>query len=99
MELTGELKDHVNQSKDRDEARSIIENAGMRLSDEELDSVVGGLAVSAKHSAKRWKGGHADYGATYNQWDQIETQNILLKDDFAKEREKKEERRKQGYVV
>lgn len=99
MELTGELKDHVNQSKDRDEARSIIENAGMRLSDEELDSVVGGLSVHAKHSEKRWKGGHADYGATYNQWDQIETQNIVLKDYFAREREKKEKRRKQGYIV
>ena len=73
--------------------------AGMRLSDEELDSVVGGLAVSTKHSAKRWKGGHPDHGATYNQWDQIETQTILLKDDFAREREKKERRRKQGYVV
>ena len=73
--------------------------AGMRLSDEELDSVVGGLAVPTKHSIKRWKGGHPDHGATFSQWDQWETQTILLKDDIAKEREKKERRRKQGYIV
>ena len=81
------------------EATEETKTAGMKLSKEELDSVVGGLAVSTKHSAKRWKGGHADYGATYNQWDQIETQTILLKDDIAREREKKERRRKEGYVV
>ena len=81
------------------EEKASVETAVMRLSDEELDSVVGGLSVHAKHSEKRWKGGHPDHGATYSQWDQIETQNIVLKDYFAREREKKEERRKHGYVV
>ena len=42
MKLTGDLEKQVNSAKDRDEARQLIENAGMLLDDEELNSVAGG---------------------------------------------------------
>ncbi|MCR5764969.1 MAG: hypothetical protein K6G09_03210 [Treponema sp.] len=42
MELIGKLKDEVSQAKDKEEVKEIIENAGMKLTDDELDSVAGG---------------------------------------------------------
>lgn len=42
MKLTGDLEKQVNSTKDWDEARQLIENAGMLLDDEELNSVAGG---------------------------------------------------------
>ncbi len=42
MELTGKLKDEMAQAKDKDEAKKIMENAGMKLTDDELDTVAGG---------------------------------------------------------
>jgi len=42
MELTGKLKDKMAQAKDKDEAKKIMENAGMKLTDDELDTVAGG---------------------------------------------------------
>ena len=42
MELIGKLKKDVENSKDIKEARRIMEKAGMRLTDEELQSVSGG---------------------------------------------------------
>ncbi len=44
MELIGKLKEQVEQAKDIGEAKNLIEDAGMRLSDEELEQVSGGLA-------------------------------------------------------
>ena len=43
MKLTGDLKKIVYNSKTREEARAAIEDAGMILNDEELDSVSGGM--------------------------------------------------------
>lgn len=45
MELTGKLKDEIAQAKDKDEAKKIMENAGMKLTDDELDAVAGGMWV------------------------------------------------------
>ena len=46
MELTGKLKEQVEQAKDKADAKKIIEDAGMRLNNEELDLVVGGASNS-----------------------------------------------------
>ena len=42
MELTGELKDKVDKAESKEEAKQAIEDAGMILSDAELDQVSGG---------------------------------------------------------
>ncbi len=47
MELTGKLKEQVEQAKTKEEAKEIIEKAGMILSDEELDQASGGRLVSS----------------------------------------------------
>ena len=83
MELTGELKEQVNQSKDRDEARSIIENAGMRLSDDELDSVVGGLSQSRASHLYSAKGDLQEL--PYDAALQIEAERIIFASPEEKE--------------
>ncbi len=42
MKLIGELKDKVEKAENQEEAKKIIEEAGMKLTDEELDQVAGG---------------------------------------------------------
>ena len=42
MKLTEELKDKVDKTKTKEEAKQTIENAGMILDDAELDQVAGG---------------------------------------------------------
>lgn len=42
MKLTGELKKKVESSTTKDEAREAIRDAGMELTDDELDQVAGG---------------------------------------------------------
>ena len=42
MELTGNLKKQVEKAETKDEKKSLIENAGMLLSDDELENVAGG---------------------------------------------------------
>ena len=42
MKLTGNLKKQVDQTESREEARSLIEKAGVQLTDGELDQVAGG---------------------------------------------------------
>ena len=42
MELVGELKDKVENAKSQEEAKEIIKEAGMELTDEEIDQVSGG---------------------------------------------------------
>ncbi len=42
MELIGNLKDKVEQANSKEEARDIISKAGMELTMDELDIVVGG---------------------------------------------------------
>ena len=42
MKLTGDLKDKVEKAENQEEAKKIIEEAWMKLTDEELDQVAGG---------------------------------------------------------
>jgi len=43
MKLIGNLKKQVDQTESREEARSLIEKAGMLLEDDELENVAGGI--------------------------------------------------------
>ena len=45
MQLTGELKEKVEKTKTKEEAKQMIEEAGMILDDAELDQVAGGKSV------------------------------------------------------
>ena len=42
MKLTGDLKDKVEKAENQEEAKKIIKEAGMELTDEEMDQVAGG---------------------------------------------------------
>ena len=44
MKLTGELKEKVDKAETKEEARDLIAQAGMELTDEEIDSVTGGTS-------------------------------------------------------
>jgi len=46
MELTGKLKEQVEKTENMEDAKKAIEDAGMKLTDEELDQVVGGRGHS-----------------------------------------------------
>ncbi len=43
MKLVGELKNKVEKAENQEEAKKIIEKAGMKLTDDELDQVAGGV--------------------------------------------------------
>ena len=43
MKLTGKLKEEVEKAETKEEKKILIEDAGMELTDEELDQVSGGL--------------------------------------------------------
>ena len=45
MKLTGDLKNRVEKAESKDEKKSLVENAGMKLTDEEMDQVAGGTVV------------------------------------------------------
>ena len=47
MELIGDLKKQVEQASSKEEARSLIEEAGMQLTDDELEMVAGGGLFSS----------------------------------------------------
>ena len=49
MKLTGNLKKQVEKAESKQEKKSLIENAGMLLSDDELENVAGGK--SNKHKS------------------------------------------------
>ncbi len=42
MKLVGNLKKQVEATNSKEEAKELIENAGMQLTDDELDNVTGG---------------------------------------------------------
>ena len=44
MKLVGELKEKVEKTETREEAKKVIEEAGMELTEEEMDQVAGGIA-------------------------------------------------------
>ena len=43
MKLTGKLKEQVKQTSTMENAKIVIEEAGMELTDDEMDQVAGGL--------------------------------------------------------
>ena len=45
MKLIGNLKKQVEETKNKEEAKEVIEKAGMKLTDEELDQVTGGARI------------------------------------------------------
>ena len=46
MQLTGELKEKVEKAESKEEAKQAIEEAGMILSDDEMDQVAGGCPTN-----------------------------------------------------
>ena len=42
MQLTGELKEKVEQAENKEEAKKILEDVGITLDDTELDQIAGG---------------------------------------------------------
>ena len=50
MKLVGELKEKVEMAENMDEAKQAIENAGMELTNEELESIAGGRTSSLQRS-------------------------------------------------
>ena len=45
MKLIGNLKDKVDKAKDKEKAKKIIADAGMELTDDELEMVAGGSDI------------------------------------------------------
>ncbi len=41
MKLVGDLKDKVEKTENQEEAKEVIEKAGMKLTDDELEKVAG----------------------------------------------------------
>ena len=52
MKLTGELKTQVENTNTKEEAKEVLEKAGMELTDEELDQVVGGMKIVTEKTPK-----------------------------------------------
>ena len=48
MKLVGELKEKVEKAENQEEAKKIIKDAGMELTDEEMDQVAGGGGARGK---------------------------------------------------
>jgi bacteriocin-like protein len=46
MKLVGNLKKQVEETKNKEEAKEVIEKAGMELTNKELDQVTGGRIIS-----------------------------------------------------
>ena len=42
MKLVGDLKKQVEETKNKEEAKELIEKAGMQLTDDKLDNITGG---------------------------------------------------------
>ena len=55
MKLTGKLKDKVDKAETKEEAKELIAQAGMELTDEELNQVAGGLAANQARDQKLWR--------------------------------------------
>ena len=52
MKLIGNLKKQVDETTSKEEAKEVIEKAGMELTDEELDQVAGGINQNLVHDFK-----------------------------------------------
>lgn len=51
MKLIGKLKENVEKAENKEEAKKMIAEAGMELTDEEMEQVAGGCSIKpASHS-------------------------------------------------
>ena len=55
MKLTGILKDKVSKAETKEEKKDIIAQAGMELTDDELEMVAGGIGLHPKVTPQRPK--------------------------------------------
>ncbi len=53
MKLIGKLKENVEKAENKEEAKKIIEKAGMELTDEEMDQVAGGGTMKSLSEINR----------------------------------------------
>ena len=53
MKLIGKLKGDVEKAENKEEAKKIIEKAGMELTDEEMDQVAGGGTMASLSEINR----------------------------------------------
>ena len=58
MKLIGDLKKKVDEANTKEEAKELIANVGMELTEEEMDAVSGGFAVIPDVNVKCSKCGH-----------------------------------------
>ena len=69
MKLTGNLKKQVEKAETKDEKKSLIENAGILLNDDELEMVSGGVGGASKYCVEGYsetmKGNVKWYVSTY----------------------------------
>ena len=61
MELTGKLKEQISSAKDIDEVKGILKDAGMVLSDKELDDVAGGIGIRGPEKWNPKDPGHVGF--------------------------------------
>lgn len=74
MELIGKLKEEVSKAQNKEEVKGIMEKAGMRLTDEELNMVAGGKSMHLGSSF----GAHTrseEFGDHYNALEVSEWKN------------------------
>ena len=53
MKLVGNLKNQVEKANSKEEAKEIIEKAGMELTSEEVEMVAGGMSICPPHLTQR----------------------------------------------
>ena len=63
MKLIGNLKDQVENANSMEEAKGIIEKAGMQLTEDELNMVVGGGGVAL--SPQKYRSGEGGDGTKH----------------------------------
>ncbi len=69
MKLVGELKEKVGKTEDLTEAKNLIENAGMQLTDEEMNQVAGGITEEEVNAQlKQIKQEKEQYRQTVRNW-------------------------------
>ena len=54
MKLTGELKKQVEKADSMDEKKRLIEEAGMELTDEEMNQVAGGSGIKGNRTSRTY---------------------------------------------
>ena len=54
MELTKEMKEKVEKAENKEEAKKILKQAGLELTDGELDQIAGGSNPRIPHLSENW---------------------------------------------